>query len=238
MRRIVVAVTLLLPFARAATAQTPVSPYRFGWGDAASVTAAGVVFLLPTAMGLPHGAPSCAPCDPATLPDVDRWAVRPLSRSAATASTALLAGVGGFAVILSIRDLPLEQARGNAAVLANAVGWTAASTEWLKVLVRRKRPVLYTSTAAAEAGDRDNQQSFPSGHASVAFAVATSYFVMARREHLRHSTRNALLLYAGAAGVGALRVAASKHFPTDVAAGALLGTGIGWLVATIHPTKP
>jgi membrane-associated phospholipid phosphatase len=59
---------------------------------------------------------------------------------------------------------------------------------------------------------------------------------MSRREHLPHRTRNVLLLYAGAVGVGALRVAAAKHFPTDVAGGALLGAGIGWLAPTIHWT--
>jgi membrane-associated phospholipid phosphatase len=44
-----------------------------------------------------------------------------------------------------------------------------------------------------------------------------------------------LLLYAGAVAVGALRVAAAQHFPTDVVSGAALGAGIGWLVPTIHP---
>src|SRR5438445_4872560 len=130
------------------------------------------------------------------------------------------------------------QWRGNFAMLANAAAWTAASTEWLKVVIRRKRPVLYTSGAAAAAADRESQQSFPSTHASLAFAAATSYLVLARRQHLRHRTRNAILLYAGAVGVSALRVAAGKHFPTDVAAGAALGSGIGWLVATIHPRVP
>jgi len=105
-------------------------------------------------------------------------------------------------------------------------------------VIRRKRPVLYTSGAAAAVADRENQESLPSGHASLAFAAATSYLVLARRQHLPHRTRNAILLYAGAVGVSALRVAAGKHFPTDVAAGAALGSGIGWLVATIHPRVP
>jgi len=78
---------------------------------------------------------------------------------------------------------------------------------------------------AAAAADRENQQSLPSSHASLAFAAATSYLVLARRQHLPHRTRNAVLLYAGAVGVAALRVAAGKHFPTDVAAGAALGAG-------------
>ena len=77
--------------------------------------------------------------------------------------------------------------------------------------------------------------SFPSGHTSMAFAAATSYLVLARRQHLRHATRNAVLLYVGAAGVGALRLEAGRHFPTDVLGGAALGTSVGWLVARFHP---
>ena len=46
-----------------------------------------------------------------------------------------------------------------------------------------------------------------------------------------------ILLYAGAVGVAALRVAAGKHFPTDVVAGAALGSAVGWLVPTIHPAQ-
>src|SRR5216117_2286866 len=190
------------------------------------------------ALGLPNGGPSCAPCDPASLPGVDRWALRPVSATAATASNLVLVGVAASAAFLSVHDRAGAQARGNAAVLANSVAWTAATTEWLKVIVRRKRPVLYTGDATAAAADKENQESLPSGHASVAFAAATSYWVLARRERLPHRTRNTIFLYAGAAGVAALRVAAGKHFPTDVLAGAALGSAVGWLVPTIHPTQP
>ena len=61
---------------------------------------------------------------------------------------------------------------------------------------------------------------------------------MAGRERLPHRTRNAVLLYAASLGVAALRVSAGKHFPTDVAGGAALGAGIGWLTAKVHPTEP
>jgi len=197
-----------------------------------------VLYLLPGALGLPNGAPSCAPCDPASLPGVDRWALRPVSATAATASNLVLVGVAGSAAFLSVHDRAGAQARGNAAVLANSVAWTAATTEWLKVIVRRKRPVLYTGDATAAAADKENQESLPSGHASVAFAAATTYWVLARRERLPHRTRNTIILYAGAAGVAALRVAAGKHFPTDVVTGAAVGSAVGWLVPTIHPTQP
>jgi len=153
-------------------------------------------------------------------------------------STALLVGTVGFAGLASLDGATAAQRRGHVAVFANSLAWTLAATDWMKVLVRRKRPVLYTAGATAAADDPNSQRSFPSGHASIAFAAATSYLVMAQREHLPHRGRNAALLYVGALGVAALRVAAGKHFPTDVFGGAALGTGIGWLAAKVHPTEP
>jgi membrane-associated phospholipid phosphatase len=238
MHRGLFAVLVLALSPRPIVGQESAAAYRVTWFDAVSVGTAGALYVLPAALGLPNGAPSCAPCDPASLPGVDRWALRPVSATAATASNLLLVGVAGSAAFLSVHGLAGAQARGNAAVLANSLAWTAATTEWLKVIVRRKRPVLYTGDATAAAADKENQESLPSGHASVAFAAATTYWVLARRERLPHRTRNTILLYAGAVGVAALRVAAGKHFPTDVLAGAALGSGIGWVVPTIHATQP
>jgi membrane-associated phospholipid phosphatase len=238
MHRGLFAVLGLVLAGRPIVGQEPAALYHATWADAVTVGTAGVLYLLPGALGLPHGAPSCAPCDPVTLPGVDRWALRSVSQSTDAASDLVLAGVAGFTAVAALRGLPSGQWRGTFVVLANATSWTAASTEWLKVLVRRKRPVLYTSDAVTAATDPESQQSLPSLHASLAFAAATSYLVIARRQHLPHRTRNSILLYAGAVGVAALRVAAGKHFPTDVLAGAALGSGIGWVVPTIHPTQP
>src|SRR2546427_10785688 len=211
------------------------------WGDAVSVVAAGVVALIPEASKLPKSAPSCgltAPCDPASLPGIDRSALHTFSGSASTTSTVLLAGVIGFAGVASRDGATAAQRRGHVAVFANSLAWTLAATDWMKVLVRRKRPVLYTADATAAAADPNSQRSFPSGHASVAFAAATTYLVMAQRERLPHRGRNVALLYAGAVGVSALQVAAGRPFPADVGGGAAPRTGIGWLVAKVHPTQP
>ena len=235
MRRLAGAIVFLVVFGPSASGQ---APYSLRWGDAVSVAAAGVAALIPDATKLPKVAPSCAPCDPRSLPGIDRSALHTFSGSAGTMSTALLVGTVGFAGIASLDGATAAQRRGHVAVFANSLAWTLAATDWMKVLVRRKRPVLYTADAAAAAGDPNSQRSFPSGHASIAFAAATSYLVMAQREHLPHRGRNAALLYVGALGVAALRVAAGKHFPTDVAGGAALGTGIGWLAAKVHPTEP
>src|SRR5213593_3818218 len=185
------------------------APYRVTWWDAASVGTAGALTLIPVALNLPHGLPPCAPCDPASVPNIDRAALHNASASAATASTLMLGGVVGAAAFVSFHGLDPAQRRGNAAV-------------------------LYTADAAAAASRPENRQSFPSGHASLAFAAATTYLVIARREQLPHRARNAILLYAGAVGVAVLRVTGGKHFPTDVAGGAVLGSSIGWLTATVH----
>jgi len=239
MRRGLVALLALGFCGRAAPGQTaPGLPGRYtaSWWDVGWVAGGGALYLAPVALSLPSGGPSCAPCDPATLPGIDRWVVRPVANGADVASYVVLAGVAGWTAWVGLRGLPADEWRGNFATFAEAASWTAASSEWLKVLVRRKRPVLYTSGAVAAAGSVENQESFPSMHTSLAFAAATSYFVVSRRQGLPHRARNTLMLYAAALAVGALRVASAQHFPTDVLAGAALGSGVGWLVPTIHPT--
>lgn len=217
------------------------SPYRVTWWDGASVLTAGVLGQIPNVAGLPKGPPPCgntAPCDPASISGFDRIALHNFSGSAATASTVALIGVVAFSGFESLHGTTPAQGRGDAAVLTNSLVWTYAVTNWFKVLAHRSRPVLYTAAASTAASDPDNRRSFPSGHASVAFAAATSYFVMAGRERLPHRTRNAVLAYGTAAAVATLRVSAGKHFPTDVIGGAVLGSAIGWLAATVHPTGP
>lgn len=218
--------------------QSSGTTYRAGWGDIALVSVTGATALLPGLLHLPSGAPSCAPCSTSGLAGIDRWAVGQRSSLAHTASNVTLLGVGGLSAYLTTHDLSGPDARGNLAVLANTVTWTAASTQWLKVLVHRKRPVLYTDGALAAAAAPDNQRSFPSGHTSVAFSVATAYLVIGNRENLPQHTRNTLLLFAGAAGIGALRVKGGSHFPTDVLGGAVLGSAVGWLAAALHPRTP
>src|SRR2546427_6642210 len=94
MRRLAAALVLLPVAASSALAQ---APYSLRWGDAVSVFAAGVTAFIPEAMKLPKAAPSCAPCDPASLPSIDRSALHTFSGSAGTASSALLVGGGGVA---------------------------------------------------------------------------------------------------------------------------------------------
>src|SRR3989449_3901035 len=134
-----------VPRARAHAQAGPI--YRASWWDAASVGAAGALFVLPTVLDLPKGPPSCgstAPCDPTTVPTVDRSALHTFSDGAGTASTALLAGVAGLTAFASLHGLPAAQWRGDFPVVAHAPAWAPAAAQGVQGVVPPKRPVAST----------------------------------------------------------------------------------------------
>jgi len=76
-------------------------------------------------------------------------------------------------------------------------------TEALKRVVREQRP------------DSNARDSFPSGHATAAFAVATM--------QAHYHPKQALLWYAGATAISYSRVKLRRHYTQDVLAGAAIG---------------
>lgn len=85
----------------------------------------------------------------------------------------------------------------------------------IKLLVRRRRPILADLPALS---GTPTALSFPSAHAATSFAGAASYSRLGLP---------ALPLYALAASLSASRLYLGVHHPSDVLAGALLGTAIG-----------
>ena len=98
-------------------------------------------------------------------------------------------------------------------------------TTGIKVTALRQRPKRYYRPDQATDRRRDSLASFPSGHTSNAFAAAT----ITRLLFPGRSAAQLAGLYGAATFVGLMRMAADKHFFTDVAAGALLGTGAAYL---------
>lgn len=128
--------------------------------------------------------------------------------------------------VLVIVALPLLVSRARArqwrtiVVVALTVGAAdATSSRLVKPLVGRERPcraleglVLPTSCGVG--------RSFPSSHAANGFALATVAAPTIAR---------GWLLFPLAGAVALSRVVLGVHYPSDVAAGALLGLALGWV---------
>jgi membrane-associated phospholipid phosphatase len=203
----------------------------------AATTAIGLAPVV-FASHLPHA--TCAPCDPAGLPGVDRGTVGLVRTGAATVSDATLFATAGGAGLLLLREAhgDLRIAREDLTVLAQAVATASLLTNWAKVLFHRPRPYRYVPAAAGSGGAAESGLSFPSGHTSASFAAAFAYWsIQARRGRAHARVPRIAALVATAAATGVLRVAAREHFPTDVAAGALLGAAVGWAVPRLYPVQ-
>ena len=93
--------------------------------------------------------------------------------------------------------------------------------ELLKSLVRRPRPYSIL-TQARIVGFRAGGRSFPSGHTSQVFFMATLIAL-----HFHASAWVVICLYVLALLVGITRMYVGAHYPRDVLAGAILGSAWG-----------
>lgn len=103
----------------------------------------------------------------------------------------------------------------------------AGLTIGLKFLVGRPRPwVAYKGDLVCL--QHVGSPSFPSGHTSFAFTAATSLSLLYPRWYVIAPA------YLWASAVGFSRLYVGAHYPSDVLAGALIGTGSALLVHWLH----
>jgi membrane-associated phospholipid phosphatase len=100
--------------------------------------------------------------------------------------------------------------------------------ELVKAVTHRSRPFIKLIQTRI-VGYRAIGRSFPSGHTSQVFFVAT---LMAR--HFHASVWGVFLLYATALLVGLTRMYVGAHYPRDVLAGAILGSLWGLLGVLVN----
>jgi len=118
-------------------------------------------------------------------------------------------GSGNIIYLAAAVGLPLlsdgKHGTTHALRAADAIGTSVIIGEGLKNLIREKRP------------DTNSHDSFPSGHATAAFAAATV-------ESDLHPHETALW-FTGATLISLSRIRLHRHYGRDVIAGALLGYG-------------
>ena len=112
-----------------------------------------------------------------------------------------------------------------ATALLVAEGASFVAVTGIKHLVRRKRPyrALEGITPRSTSADVESPYSFPSGHATAAFTIATVLSLRYRKWYVVAPAATWAL------SVGISRIWTGMHYPTDVMAGACLGVLIGVL---------
>ncbi len=101
--------------------------------------------------------------------------------------------------------------------LAQVIGW----------IVERPRPYAYAAHVLIA---RTTDTSFPSDHATLAFAIAALLWHFHRKLSLGLFALGALLAFS--------RVYVGAHYPFDTVGGALLGSLVGWGIGKISLQKP
>jgi membrane-associated phospholipid phosphatase len=124
----------------------------------------------------------------------------------------------------------------DAVILVETVAVQAALNQLVKFAVGRERPFVHILPAGEKRltpAPSDNNLSFYSGHSSLAFSLAVGAGTIA---HLRGYRSEPVIWAVGlplAAGAAYLRMAADKHYATDVIVGSIVGAALGVAVPSL-----
>lgn len=207
------------------------------------IVAVGTVFTL--ARRTKSEPAFCAPaCDKVGLNSLDKLTAGYYSAGWSNASDYMLYGLGAGTAGVLIADEGFLSALNDGVVIGEATLSATSVAAIMTLAAGRPRPFLYgdptdPSGYKAPVSIRNSANaslSFLSGHTAQAFAIATSLYVAERRLHPR-SMRPKIILGTGlaiASAIGVARVMAGYHFITDVVGGAVVGSSLGVLVASVH----
>lgn len=230
------ALATLMPRESAADPPRTGTPYRLSIMDA-PVFGLGFAGMLTLLVPAPPAAclPDCAP--PSDLNALDQLA---LGRYSPTAHT--IADVLVFSLVLTPPVLDFIDSGGDGwltdtTLALQSLVLTQTAVQLTKAAVGRPAPILFDSRVPLEERmGRDASRSFISGHTATAFSAATTYTVTYWLRHPDSEWRWVVLAasHSLALGAGMLKIHAGYHYPTDIMAGALVGSAIGAAVPLLH----
>jgi membrane-associated phospholipid phosphatase len=145
----------------------------------------------------------------------------------------------GMATIAAAADDRSREAPANALVIAEAVAIAGTLDQIAKLLVARQRPFAhFREPAGPGPRDPDENLSFYSGHTSLAFSLAVASGTIASMRGYRLAPVVWVTSLPVALMTGYFRIAADKHYLTDVLAGAVFGSAVGLVVPLLFHRAP
>lgn len=165
-----------------------------------------------------------------TVPLIDRAANYQYNPSAVKISDA---SIGATLLLSGLQCIDGKKIDWNHAnLLAQNLFITANLTQSVKLSFQRNRP--YTQGQNAISKGNDDFYSFFSGHSSVSAAAATTGLWVAYHTPTSQAQKTMAWTAAGLSlTTGVLRIAAGKHYPSDVLVGWIVGSGVALLNGVI-----
>lgn len=189
----------------------------------------------------------CAPaCNSVSLNALDKLTAGYYSAGWSRASDVGLLGLGAVGAALLWTDEGFLNALNDFVVIGEATLSATAVASIMTLAAGRPRPFLFGNPDNLDSfkaplsvrNSGDAALSFLSSHTAESFAIATSLYIAERRLHPR-SLRSKVILAGGLAVssfVALARVMAGYHFITDVVGGAVVGSSLGVLIGSVHPS--
>jgi membrane-associated phospholipid phosphatase len=174
------------------------------------------------------------PCDPSEVNALDRHVIG--NANSFLDSVSDVSALAAMLVPLALDSFDLGLSRPlfeDAVILAEVLAVNGALVALAKFSVQRPLPRVYAEPDSALAQSPGGFRSFYSGHTSTTVAsLSAAAFTL----KLRYSQQVWPWLAVGlfGAAVGAERVAAGRHFYTDVVVGALAGAAVGTAIPWLH----
>jgi membrane-associated phospholipid phosphatase len=218
---------------------------EIGYQDIGWISAAALVSIPAQLRYYAMSPADTAALDRNDLWSMDRWAAGYHSGKAGLSSNLIILPLVGLPMAITA----LEAAQGRqpwGAAAADGVVYAEAMilSSSINLLVRstavHPRPLVYgRDVPASDRLSPEASGSFYSGHANAAFlsAVYFSYTYGLRHPDSRYQGAVWAGSLGAAAMVAGLRVAAGKHFLSDVVVGAAVGSFFGWAFPYLHRTR-
>ena len=217
------------------------SPYRLAWHRDGWII--GGAAALGVAASSANN--SIEPLTAREIGTLSRESVNPFDRSATHKFSEGMSAASDIVVVVALASpfaLLLDKSvRGDWRTLTVMYAETMALAIILPALgksaVERNRPYVYNPDAPLdEKVKRDARSSFFSRHATMAFASGV-FLSTAFNDYYPHSRSKSRILAGsllGATVVGVMRYESGMHFPSDIIAGAIVGSVIGYAVPRLH----